>query len=130
MSLHFQESSMTALRLTCIAIALTAACATAHSQTPAAASAPAAKPTKAAATKPASSMDLQAPPLNHVIPRSELQYIMAPDDVEDSATEVRVKGAKQVVTVPGAPGNQLQAIPWALIHPTQAWRIFTPLESN
>lgn len=73
-------------------------------------------------------LDLHAPPLNHVIPSSQLRYIMANDDSDtDSAVEVSVKGTKSVI-VPGAPGNQLQAIPWAIFHPTQAWRIFTPLE--
>jgi hypothetical protein len=26
------------------------------------------------------------------------------------------------------PRSQFQAIPWALMHPTQAWRVFTPVE--
>ena len=52
---------------------------------------------------------------------------LANDDADtDTSVEVSVKGVKTVV-VPGAPGNQLQAIPWAILHPTQAWRIFTPL---
>ncbi len=76
-------------------------------------------------------LDLHAPPLNHIYPRSELQYILATDDSStDSAAEVSVKSTKATVRVPGAPGNQLQAIPWAIVHPTQAWRIFTPLESE
>jgi hypothetical protein len=74
-------------------------------------------------------LDLHAPPLSHIYSSTELRYILAPDDsTEDSATEVSVKGTKYVSPVPGAPGNQLLAIPWALMHPTQAWRIFTPLE--
>jgi hypothetical protein len=74
-------------------------------------------------------LDLHAPPLSHIYSSTELRYILAPDDSsDDSATEVSVKGSKYVSPVPGAPGNQLLAIPWALMHPTQAWRIFTPLE--
>jgi len=73
-------------------------------------------------------LDLHAPPLDHIYPRAELRYILAGDDAEgDSATEVSVKSTTYTVHVPGAPGNQLQAIPWAIVHPTQAWRIFTPL---
>jgi hypothetical protein len=73
-------------------------------------------------------LDLSAPPLSHIYPSSELRYILAADDSStDSATEVSVKSTKAAVRVPGAPGNQLQAIPWAIVHPTQAWRIFTPL---
>ncbi len=76
------------------------------------------------------SLDLHAPPLNHIYSSSDLRYILAPEEVSaDSATEVRVKGAR-VTRVPVAPGNQLQAIPWAIFHPTQAWRIFTPLEEQ
>lgn len=76
-------------------------------------------------------LDLHAPPLNHIYPRSELQYILATDDSNtDTATEVSVKSTKATVHVPGGPGNQLQAIPWAIVHPTQAWRIFTPLEEE
>ena len=73
-------------------------------------------------------MDLHTPPLNHIYPSSELRYILAADESStDSATEVSVKSERYVVRVPGAPGNQLQALPWAAAHPTQAWRIFTPL---
>jgi hypothetical protein len=75
-------------------------------------------------------LDLHTPPLSHIMPSSELRYIMANDDSDaDSPAEISVKGTKTVV-VPGAPGNQLQAIPWALLHPTQAWRILTPLEQE
>jgi hypothetical protein len=73
-------------------------------------------------------LDLHTPPLEHLYPRSELRYILAADDSSnDSPTEVSVKSRSYTVHVPGAPGNQLQAIPWAIVHPTQAWRIFTPL---
>ena len=98
------------------------------SAAPAASSAPA-KPAAHAGRKPASAhqgaMDLHAPPLGHIYPRSELQYILADTSDPDSAEEVSVKGAKAVVPVPL---GQLQAIPWAILHPTQAWRVFTPLE--
>ncbi len=77
-------------------------------------------------------MDLHAPPLNQIYSRSELRYILAADDSgaeagADSAAEVSVKSTRATVRVPGVPGNQLQAVPWAILHPTQAWRIFTPL---
>ena len=45
-----------------------------------------------------------------------------------SATEVSVKGAKTVVHVPGAPGQPVAGHTLGHLHPTQAWRIFTPLE--
>ncbi len=109
----------------------------AQSSTPVTSSAPATSakaPAKATHSRKSSdpargTLDLHAPPLEHIMPSAQLRYIMmAGDDADaDSATEVSVKGDKRVV-VPGAPGNQLQAIPWAIFHPTQAWRIFTPLE--
>jgi hypothetical protein len=127
----------------CVAVLLTAALAQApalvQAQTPAtpvasaapsASSAPAkmaahAAP-KTAAAPQRSTLDLQAPPLSHIYPREQLQYIMAIDSTEaDDAQEVNVKGEKYLMPVPR---SQFQAIPWALMHPTQAWRVFTPVE--
>ena len=108
----------------------------AQSVAPVSSSAPTAAPgtpavhrSKSAAPKRAT-LDLHTPPLTHIYPSAELRYILAADEssADDSPTEVSVKSS-YVVRVPGAPGNQLQAIPWALVHPTQAWRIFTPLEA-
>jgi hypothetical protein len=99
------------------------------SSAPAAATAKAAHPGKSSGVATRGTMDLHTPPLEHIMPSSELRYIMANGDDADLPTEVSVKGTKTVV-VPGAPGNQLQAIPWALFHPTQAWRILTPLEQE
>jgi len=97
------------------------------SSTPAAANTGDNKPAPRAARR--AKLDLHAPPLNHIYSSTELRYILAPDDSsEDAAPEVSVKSTKYVSPVPGAPGNQLLAIPWALMHPTQAWRIFTPVE--
>jgi hypothetical protein len=97
------------------------------SSAPAAAATPGNR--QAARAAPHAKLDLHAPPLSHIYSSTELRYILAPDDSDDdSATEVSVKGSKYVSPVPGAPGNQLLAVPWALMHPTQAWRIFTPLE--
>jgi hypothetical protein len=74
-----------------------------------------------------SALDLRAPPLSHIYPSRELQYILAVDTSDaDSAQEISVSEAKYVAPVPM---GQLQAIPWAILHPTQAWRVFTPLEA-
>ena len=115
------------------AVLATAALAQAQAQTaaPPAASAPAAHSAAQGSTRTsgaARALDLHTPPLNHVYPSSELRYIMAVDEPNaEDTTEVSIKGTKYVVRVPGGPGNQLQALPWAIMHPTQAWRIFTPL---
>jgi hypothetical protein len=133
-----QERTMSKICMPAFAVLAIATLGMAHAQAQSSAqvtsSAPATASAKAVATRKNSgaaargTLDLHAPPLNHVMPSSELRYILANDDADaDSAVEVSVKGVKTVV-VPGAPGNQLQAIPWAILHPTQAWRIFTPLE--
>ncbi len=110
-----------------VGAALAAVCLQAPAQSPAAASAPAPATAKAqapAAKHPAApvraAMDLHTPPLNHVMPSSELRYILASDvsDTDpDATTEVNVKSTKFGVVVPGTAGNQLQAIPWALLPP-------------
>lgn len=98
----------------------------AHAQSPTAADA---SKRPASASRPA--MDLHAPPLNHVYPRKELRALETPDDANTvQAAEVTVKSARYVRPVPGGPGNQFVAIPWAILHPTQAWRIFTPVEQQ
>jgi hypothetical protein len=118
-------------RLVGATVALLVAAALAQAQTPAPATSSA--PAKAHASKapppPAKLMDLHTPPLSDIYSRSQLRYMMAYDPDEMSDSEVSVQGSKPGVNVPVAPGNQLLAVPWALLHPTQAWRIFTPVES-
>jgi len=123
---------MTGLVGTTVALLAGAALAQAQSATSAGSSAPNPTPSKthgAKASRPTPQrLDLKAPPLNHVYSQKELRYILAYDPDEDSDTEVRVKGSTPAVNVPVTPGNQLLALPWALLHPTQAWRVFTPIE--
>ena len=99
------------------------------SASPAAASAPVtAVPHAARKASPAphATLDLQAPPLSHIYPRGQLQYILAVDNSDaDDAQEVNVQGAKYLMPVPK---SQFQAIPWALMHPSQAWRVFMPID--
>jgi hypothetical protein len=136
--MKFQERTMSKICTPAFAVLAMATLCTIHAQAQSsvqvASSAPAASakapahPNKSSAAAAHGTLDLHAPPLTHIMPSSQLRYIMANDDADaDSPAEVSVKGTKAVV-VPGAPGNQLQAIPWAIFHPTQAWRIFMPLE--
>jgi hypothetical protein len=94
------------------------------------ASSKAAAPTqgKSAATshKP---LDLRAPALNRVFTRNEIASLMAkPEDVaEDVVTTVDVEGdSRDRIVVP----DGLWSIPWAVRHPTQAWRLFLPQPSK
>jgi hypothetical protein len=110
---------------------LTVALAQAQAPTPTTNSAPhatVARTHAAKASRPSQPLDLHAPALNRIYTRKQLSYILAydPDDLSD--TEVSVKGSRAAVNVPVTPGNQLLALPWALLHPTQAWRVFTPIE--
>jgi hypothetical protein len=133
-----QERTMSKICTSAFAVLAMATLGVTHAQAPSSPQVTSSAPATSAKTPPHAgkssaaaargSLDLHAPPLNHIIPSAQLRYIMANDDADaDSPTEVSVKGTKTVI-VPGAPGNQLQAIPWAIFHPTQAWRIFTPLE--
>jgi hypothetical protein len=132
-----QERTMSKICTPAFAVLAMATLGLGHAQSQSAAPVTSSAPAAAASAKAAHSakssgavtrgkLDLHTPPLDHIMPSSELRYIMANDDDADLPGEVSVKGTKTVV-VPGAPGNQLQAIPWAILHPTQAWRIFTPL---
>jgi hypothetical protein len=68
-------------------------------------------------------LDLRAPPITQVFSEAELQQKLAdPDEVHEAPT-VQVEGERP--TTPVAVG--IMAIPWAIIHPTQAWRIFAPV---
>jgi hypothetical protein len=69
-------------------------------------------------------LDLRAPALNRIYMQKELTYILSVDTETDMGQGVTVKSDKYVIPVPL---GQLQAIPWAFMHPTQAWRIITPL---
>jgi hypothetical protein len=116
-----------------IALALLAVTAPAQGQSANPASSAAhATPVRAHAAKAsppvAQKLDLATPPLNRIYSQKELRYILAYDPDDASDTEVSVRGSKSAINVPVTPGNQLLAVPWALLHPAQAWRVFTPIE--
>jgi hypothetical protein len=89
--------------------------------TPAPAKAAAPAPVKAArANQP---LDLRAPPVEHVMPQSQVQG-MVTDNSAAQGEEVRVEQARYGDQ---PPVGFFQALPWGLMHPTQAWRLFTPV---
>jgi hypothetical protein len=67
-------------------------------------------------------LDLKAPDIRRVVPEVELR---APPDepVEIDEQQVQVEGARPEVYVPGG----IASLPWAVMHPTQAWRILLPV---
>jgi hypothetical protein len=88
--------------------------------------------TKAAAAKTAKTngkkLNLTAPDVSTVVPEQELKEpLQNPDQVTEvqEAQTVSVKTNEGVP--PDVPGG-LGAIWWAVVHPSQAWRIVTPAE--
>jgi hypothetical protein len=80
-----------------------------------------AKPEDASANARTASLDLKAPDIRRVVPEIQLH---APDEaVEIDEQQVQVEGTRPEVYVPGG----LASLPWAVMHPTQAWRIFLPV---
>jgi len=72
-------------------------------------------------------LDLTPPDIRTVMPASELEQPLPTEEQQEQAQEgatVQVEGAKNTPDVPGGFG----ALWWALRHPSQAWRIFTPVE--
>jgi hypothetical protein len=69
-------------------------------------------------------LDLRAPAITRVFSEAELQQKLD-DPTEDihEAPTVQVEGERQVTPV----SVGLMAIPWAIVHPTQAWRILMPV---
>ena len=69
-------------------------------------------------------LDLRAPDIHRVFTAAELQQTLQDPDEETVYQEtVQVEGQRQ--TTPVSVG--IMALPWAIIHPTQAWRILMPL---
>ena len=73
----------------------------------------------------AKTLDLRAPDIRQLVPEAELrQRLDEPEEVRE--TEVQVEGVRPEIYVPGG----LASLPWAVMHPTQAWRIFLPVASG
>lgn len=68
-------------------------------------------------------LDLSAPPVNHVMTREQVQALTEQPE-EDASDEVMVQQGRYQAPVPR---GQLRALAWALMHPLEAWRIFTPV---
>jgi hypothetical protein len=69
-------------------------------------------------------LDLRAPDISHVFSEAELrQTLQEPEEVHEIQETVQVEGQRQLTPV----SIGLMAIPWAIVHPTQAWRILMPV---
>jgi hypothetical protein len=70
-------------------------------------------------------LDLKAPDIRRVAPPILLN---APDEeiVDIEEQQVQVQGTRPEVYVPGG----LASLPWAVMNPSQAWRIFLPVPAG
>jgi len=68
-------------------------------------------------------LDLAAPPISHVMTREQVQTLLASEGPEVPEDVMVERGRYQAPV----PQGQIRAIAWALVHPLQAWRIFTPI---
>ena len=76
----------------------------------------------AAAKTQTASLDLKAPDIRRIVPEVELRApLQEPTEIEEQ--QVQVEGTRPEVYVPGG----IASLPWAVMHPTQAWRIFLPV---
>jgi hypothetical protein len=72
-------------------------------------------------------LDLHAPDIRRVVNESELHEPVKDEyELMEETEQVEVEGQRPEVYVPGG----LLSLPWAVMHPTQAWRIFLPVSSN
>jgi hypothetical protein len=76
-------------------------------------------------TPKVAALDLRAPELSQVFTQAQLaEKLQEPEEDQYEVTEtVQVEGERQLAPV----SVGLMAIPWAIIHPTQAWRILMPV---
>jgi hypothetical protein len=81
------------------------------------------------AAAPVKPLDVRAPDITHLVSAEELARLVE-GTVAAELEEVKVEGPSELPPdrPPVWPG--LLAPFWALAHPTQAWRIFTPLPAD
>lgn len=80
----------------------------------------------AAAARPgkkAAALDLGAPEITRIFSQEELQQKLPEEPEREVQDTVQVEGERQGPNVPGG----IMSLPWAVIHPTQAWRILMPV---
>jgi hypothetical protein len=78
-------------------------------------------PDNAQGKEQTATLDLKAPDIRRVVPAIQLHAPEEPVDIEEQ--QVQVEGTRPEVYVPGG----IASLPWAVMHPTQAWRILMPV---
>ncbi len=76
---------------------------------------------KSAHTRP---LDLRAPDIRILVSEAELrQRLDEPYELREMQEQVQVEGTRPDLYLPIG----IASLPWAVMHPTQAWRIFLPI---
>jgi hypothetical protein len=73
-------------------------------------------------------LDLRLPDIRTIFPQSTIDAVLSRVRDRDTIEEVEVEGerARTIPSTPSIPSGWFAPF-WAFAHPTQAWRIFTPL---
>jgi hypothetical protein len=79
---------------------------------------------KMAHTRP---LDLRAPDIRTLVPEAELrQRLDDPYEQQQMQAQVQVEGSRPETYLPIG----IASLPWAVMNPTQAWRIFLPVPAS
>ena len=74
-----------------------------------------------------SSLDLRAPEIRRLVSEAELQRPLQDEyEQREQQEQVEVEGMRPEVYVPGG----IASLGWAVMNPTQAWRIFLPVPGS
>ena len=72
----------------------------------------------------AAPLDLKAPEIHRVISEVQLREpLEEPQEAIEEQEQVQVQGSRPEIDLPIG----IASLPWAVMHPTQAWRIFLPV---
>ena len=72
-------------------------------------------------------LDLRAPALTQLFSPVALQLMLVEQqetNEEEEPADVRVQSPR---ATPDVPRGLFRALPWAVMHPTQSWRVLTPI---
>lgn len=72
-------------------------------------------------------LDLRAPDITHLFTSEQLNRILSATFVRDDIEEVEVEGEREHLKSTPDVWPGIAAPFWAMLNPTQAWRIFAPL---
>ncbi|MEJ1966391.1 MAG: hypothetical protein WDO56_34505 [Gammaproteobacteria bacterium] len=75
-------------------------------------------------SKPKPALDLRAPDIHRIVSEVQLREpVEEPQVADDEQEQVQVQGSRPEVDVPLG----IASLPWAVMHPAQAWRILLPV---